>query len=145
MTLLLVPGLVTTSQQLSGDLAPAHHQLLARRRIATRIIPPTEQQRITSISQQRLHHQRVCCHRFTAPCSERESPTHRAAPAQLTSPAGPWLCPTALRAGAQQSHSLLPLVGSTAPYRIIVRPLLDSLPGAKIVSISKSLHHKIKI
>ncbi|KAI0271756.1 hypothetical protein BGY98DRAFT_201201 [Russula aff. rugulosa BPL654] len=57
--------------------------------------------RITSISQQHFHNQRVCCdHQFTDRCSKRESPTAH----QLTSPAGPR--PTALRAGpcTQQSH-----------------------------------------
>ena len=47
--------------------------------------PPTEQQRITSTSQQYFYNQRVCCdHQFTDRCSECESPTRpRSSPLRL--------------------------------------------------------------
>ena len=79
--------------------------------------------RITSISQQHFHNQRVCCdHQFTDRCSERESPTRsRSSPLRLD----PQASPTALRAGpcTQQPHSAH-LIRSTAPSRIM-SPLLD--------------------
>jgi hypothetical protein len=84
--------------------------------------------RITSISQQHFHNQRVCCeHQFTDRCNERESPTHpRSSPLRL----GPQASPTVLRAGpcTQQPHSAH-LIRSTAPSHIM-SPLLDLLPGA---------------
>jgi hypothetical protein len=79
--------------------------------------------RITSISQQHFHNQRVCCdHQFTDRCSERESPIRpRSSPLRLD----PQASPTALRAGpcTQQPHSTH-LIRSTAPSRIM-SPLLD--------------------
>ena len=53
--------------------------------------------RITSISQQHFHNQRVCCdHQFTDRCNERENPTRpRSSPLRLDTQASP----TALRAG----------------------------------------------
>jgi hypothetical protein len=58
--------------------------------------------RITSISQQHFHNQRVCCdHQFTDRCNERESPTHpRSSPLRLD----PQASPTALRAGPAPSN-----------------------------------------
>jgi hypothetical protein len=61
--------------------------------------------RITSISQQHFHNQRVCCdHQFTDRCIERESPTRpRSSPLRLD----PQASPTALPAGPCTLHTSL--------------------------------------
>jgi hypothetical protein len=105
-------------------ITPSHHSLNTLSLIL-------HKRRITSISQQHFHNQRVCCdHQFTDRCSERESPTRpRSSPLRLD----PQASSTALRAGpcTQQPHSAH-LIRSTAPSHIM-SPLLDSLPGAKTV------------